>query len=72
MTSLLQAWRRGEPDAAQALLPQELRRLDDRALRSERQDHMLWATALIHEAFIRLADRAQRVTGVPVPAATDC
>lgn len=61
ITDLLQAWRRGEPSAAQMLLPRvylRLHRLAERALRGERQDHTLRATALIHEAFIRLADHA--------------
>ncbi|MFZ2755219.1 MAG: ECF-type sigma factor [Lysobacteraceae bacterium] len=47
-------------------------RLAERALRGERQDHTLRATALIHEAFIRLADHAEHVTGVPMPAAAVC
>ncbi|HZL55896.1 MAG TPA: ECF-type sigma factor [Bryobacteraceae bacterium] len=32
----------------------ELRRLAKRALRSERPDHTLQPTALVHEAYIRL------------------
>ena len=38
ITALLQAWRRGEPDAAQALLPQgylRLHRLAERAVEAE-------------------------------------
>jgi RNA polymerase sigma factor (TIGR02999 family) len=34
----------------------ELRRLARRAMQAERRDHTLQATALVHEAFIRLAD----------------
>lgn len=61
ITTLLHAWRRGEPDAARDLVPQvyqRLHRLAERALRGERPDHTLRATALIHEAFLRLAGHA--------------
>ncbi len=33
-----------------------LHQLAERAMRSERQDHTLQATALVHEAFLRLAE----------------
>lgn len=61
ITALLHAWRRGEPGAAADLLPQvylRLHRLAERALRGERPDHTLRATALIHEAFLRLDGHA--------------
>jgi RNA polymerase sigma factor (TIGR02999 family) len=49
----------GDPDAAAslfALVYDELRRLAASALRRERPDHTLQATALVHEAYLRLAD----------------
>ena len=61
ITDLLQAWQRGENAAVRDLLAQvyqRLHRLAERALRGERPDHTLRATALIHEAFLRLS--AQR------------
>ena len=45
-------------DAAAAILPEvyaELRSLSEAYLRSERSDHTLQATALVHEAYVRLA-----------------
>ncbi len=58
ITEWLHAWRRGEPDAVDTLMASVYRRLHalaERALRGERPDHTLRATALMHEAFIRLA-----------------
>lgn len=58
-TALLQAWSRGEPGALEALVPlvhDELRRLARYYMRSERVGHTLQATALIHEAYLRLVD----------------
>jgi RNA polymerase sigma factor (TIGR02999 family) len=49
----------GEKDAFDQLVPlvyDQLRRLASRCLFSERGDHTLRATALVHEAYIRLAD----------------
>lgn len=49
----------GDPAAAAALVPvvyEELRRVAASALRRERADHTLQPTALVHEAFLRLAD----------------
>jgi RNA polymerase sigma factor (TIGR02999 family) len=48
---------RGDRDALDRLLPLvygELRRLARHYLRSERPDHTLQSTALVHEAFLRL------------------
>ncbi len=42
-------------DQASTLLYQELRRLARRELRKERADHTLQTTALVHEAYLRLA-----------------
>lgn len=50
--------RAGDAAAAETLLPliyQELHRLAKAYMRRERPDHTLQATALIHEAYIRLA-----------------
>jgi RNA polymerase sigma factor (TIGR02999 family) len=47
-----------EGSALDALLPdvyQELRRLAGRAMRGERADHTLQPTALVHEAYLKLA-----------------
>lgn len=57
MTDLLARWREGDRGALAALTPlvyAELRRLAARALSRERPDHTLQATALVHEAFLRL------------------
>ncbi|HQW65972.1 MAG TPA: sigma-70 family RNA polymerase sigma factor [Gemmatimonadales bacterium] len=57
VTTLLAAASGGSPDALSALLPvvyDELKRLAAGQLRLERDDHTLGATALVHEAFLRL------------------
>lgn len=59
VTRLLGAWRRGDAAALESLTPlvyRELHRLARRAMRGERPDHTLQTTALVHEAFIELAD----------------
>ena len=61
VTRLLRAWSGGDPDARDELLPlvyRELRRQAARFLRRERQNHTLVATALVHEAFLRLDGQA--------------
>lgn len=58
VTRLLQAWAAGDARALESLWPQvygELRQLARRQLARERADHTLQRTALVHEAFIRLA-----------------
>jgi RNA polymerase sigma-70 factor (ECF subfamily) len=58
VTQLLKAMKTGEPSAAERLLPlvyAELHRLAASYMRRERQDHTLQPTALIHEAYLRLA-----------------
>ena len=60
VTSMLAAWRAGDPQALERLLPlvyDELRRLAGRYMQRERGDHTLGATALVHEAYMRLAGR---------------
>lgn len=57
ITQLLADAGKGDQTALDALLPlvyQELRRLADHYLRQERPDHTLQATALVHEAYLRL------------------
>ncbi len=57
VTRLLLRWRRGDDSALEELVPlvyDELRRLAARYLRSERSDHTLQPTALVHEAYARL------------------
>ena len=59
VTRLLQQWRGGNREALDQLMPivyNELRRLAARCLQSERAGHTLRATALVHEAYIRLMD----------------
>lgn len=57
VTRLLRAWRLGDSDAYDLLVPfvyAELRRLARAQLRRERVDHSLQPTALVHEAYLRL------------------
>lgn len=57
-THLLHRWRGGDQEALQALIPlvyKELRLAARRCLRSERSDHTLQSTELVHEAYLRLA-----------------
>jgi len=54
------AWRDGQEEALDQLMPliyQELKQLARGYLRGERPDHTLQPTALIHEAYLRLADQ---------------
>jgi RNA polymerase sigma-70 factor, ECF subfamily len=58
ITQLLSAWSRGDRQALEALTPMvydELRRLAARYMRKEAGGHTLQATALVHEAYARLA-----------------
>jgi RNA polymerase sigma factor (TIGR02999 family) len=57
VTRILSAAQAGDPRAAAELLPlvyDELRKLAARRMASERSDHTLQATALVHEAYLRL------------------
>jgi RNA polymerase sigma-70 factor, ECF subfamily len=61
-TRLLSQWRAGDPAAFERLWPivyEELRRLASRYMRSERSDHLLQTTALVHEAYLRLVDQPE-------------
>jgi len=63
LTEVLQRWSDGDPDAAATVLSlvyDDLREMARRQLRRERRGHTLQATALVHEAFLRLA-RANKV-----------
>ncbi len=60
VTLLLKELSRGNQDALAELIPavyDELRRLAAYYLRQERSDHTLQATALVHEAYLRLVDQ---------------
>ena len=59
VTRILSAVERGDPLAADQLLPlvyQELRQLAAQKLAQEKPGQTLEATALVHEAYLRLAD----------------
>ncbi|HXU46697.1 MAG TPA: ECF-type sigma factor [Thermoanaerobaculia bacterium] len=59
VTELLHAWSAGDPAAADGWVPllyDELRRIAARHLRGERVEHTLEPTALVHEAYLRLAE----------------
>jgi RNA polymerase sigma-70 factor, ECF subfamily len=60
VTALLRAWAAGQAGAAERLVPivyQQLRRRAAAYLRDERRGHTLQPTALVHEAYVRLADQ---------------
>lgn len=59
VTMLLKNWQEGDPSASAQLMPlvyEELRRLARNYLQRERADHTLQATALVHEAYLKLID----------------
>jgi RNA polymerase sigma-70 factor, ECF subfamily len=60
VTMLLSALTKGEDGAASKLMPvvyAELRRLAGSYMRRERTDHTLQATALVHEAYLKLIEQ---------------
>jgi RNA polymerase sigma factor (TIGR02999 family) len=60
VTQLLAHWSHGEDAALAELTPlvyQELRRIAHRHMSAERPDHTLQTTALVNEAYLRLADQ---------------
>jgi RNA polymerase sigma-70 factor (ECF subfamily) len=60
VTLLLSALTRGDDGAASKLIPvvyDELRRLAGSYMRRERVDHTLQATALVHEAYLKLVEQ---------------
>lgn len=59
ITILLQRWNSGDEQALEALTPlvyEELRKLARSAFRKEGDGHTLQATAVVHEAYLRLAN----------------
>ena len=59
VSQLLADWQRGDQAAFNRLVPlvyEELRRVARARLRGERNGHTLQTTALVHEAYVRLAD----------------
>ena len=59
VSSLLRAWTDGDQSALEKLTPivyQELHRLASFYMRGERDEHILQTTALVNEAYLRLAD----------------
>jgi len=62
VTLLLAEMRRGNSEALSKLIPlvyQELRRLAAHFLHAEREGHTLQPTALVHEAYLRLAGQTE-------------
>jgi RNA polymerase sigma-70 factor, ECF subfamily len=60
VTQLLLDWSKGNQGASDKLMPlvyDELRRVAQNYLRHERPDHTLQATALVHEAYLKLVDQ---------------
>ena len=60
LTQLLVKWRNGDRGALDEMTPvlyEELRKLARHFLASERSDHTLQPTALVHEAYLRLIDQ---------------
>jgi RNA polymerase sigma factor (TIGR02999 family) len=58
ISQLLNKWRAGDSEALNALVPlvySDLRRLAHRYLQNQRPDHTLQSTALVHEAYLRVA-----------------
>lgn len=59
VTVLLHRWKDGDAGALDSLMPivyDELRRLARRHMASERSDHTLQHTALVHEAYLELVE----------------
>ena len=55
--ALLATWRRGDPATAEQLIRvtyRELRRLAEHYMKSERPEHTLQPTALVHEVYLKL------------------
>jgi RNA polymerase sigma factor (TIGR02999 family) len=60
VAELLERWNAGDASARDALVPfvyEELRRIARRCLAGQGRDHTLQPTALVHEAYLRLARR---------------
>jgi RNA polymerase sigma factor (TIGR02999 family) len=64
LTGLLRAWSGGDAEAGDKLIPlvyRELRQQAARYLARERRNHTLRPTALVNEAYLRLADQRRVV-----------
>ncbi|HTQ57766.1 MAG TPA: sigma-70 family RNA polymerase sigma factor [Bryobacteraceae bacterium] len=62
ITQLLRSWSQGDQSALDQLMPlvyDQLRRLARGYMAEERPDHTLQATAVVHEAYLRLMDSEQ-------------
>lgn len=60
ITQILQDWNAGDASAPERLMPlvyAELRSLGAHYLRNERADHTLQATALVHEAYLKMVNQ---------------
>jgi RNA polymerase sigma factor (TIGR02999 family) len=60
VTGLLAAWSQGDQAALEkltSLVYEELRRLAHHFMEGQRRDHTLQTTALVNEAYLRLADK---------------
>lgn len=63
VTNLLAAWSGGDAAALGELMPlvyDELRRMAKRYMNSQPSGHTLQTTALIHEAYLKLADKREK------------
>lgn len=63
ITRLLEAWSDGKQEALEELLPlvyAELRKMARRFMHSQSSGHTLQTTALIHEAYLKLADQKDK------------
>jgi RNA polymerase sigma factor (TIGR02999 family) len=70
VTRILSAIEQGDPSAAEQLLPlvyDELRRLAAEKMAQERPGQTLQATALVHEAYLRLVASPGRESGEKAP-----
>ena len=60
VTLLLRAWRAGDPQAIETLMPlvyRELHLIAARHMAAERPGHVLQSTALVNEAFLKLVQQ---------------
>ena len=63
VSKLLDAWGNGDGEALEQLIPlvyDELRRMAKRYMQSQPSGHTLQTTALIHEAYLKLADNKEK------------
>lgn len=63
VTRLLEAWSEGKQEAFDELMPlvyEELRRMAKNYMNSQPSGHTLQTTALIHEAYLKLADQREK------------